>query len=201
MSASFKVRNASGKVVRTGAVALGTGAYAWIWNGRTATGVQVPAGTYTIETVLRDAAGTTKSARQSVTVSAKRLYWHSTTLYRTGRQTETSHTSWASWLFTMPSATAYRNLVLGAYGHATISIEPSGVGPHDRRNCAFRIIDPGCARVAGSFRVGDQWVTVRVDATYGRSGRQVRGYVWAGPGGGKVWVSRLRLHVEYGLLR
>ncbi len=201
VAVAFAVRDSTGKVVRTGSIASGTGAYAWAWNGRRASGTRVAAGTYTIWTTLKDAAGTTKSVRQSVAVSAKRLYWYTTDLYKTSTQTQKSTSNWGAWQFAMPSGVAYKNLRLYVYGHSNITFDPSGFGSHDRRTCPFSTIDAGCTRT--TYRLGfiDGWSSGAVNATYGRSGRYVRAYVWAGGDGGKVWVRRLRLHVAYALLK
>ena len=201
IAVTFAVRNSSGKIVRTGSIARGQGVYSWAWNGRMASGTRVAAGTYTITTTLKDTAGTAKTVKQSVRVSAKRLYWYTTNLYKTSTQTQKSTSSWAAWRFTMPSGVAYKNLRLYVYGHSKITFDPSGFGMHDRRVCRFSMIDPGCTLKTYRFGFTDGWSSGAVNSTYGRNGRYVRAYVWAGAGGGKVWVRRLRLHLGYAVLR
>ena len=201
VAVAFAVRNSSGKVVRTGSVARGEGAYSWAWNGRTASGAQVAAGTYTMTTTLRDAAGTTMTVKKSVVVLSKRLYWHSIDLYKTSTQTQKSTSSWGAWLFTMPSGVVYKNLRLYVYGHTNLTFNPSGFAPHDARACPFTSITPRCTLTIYRLSITDNWSSGAVNSTYGRNGRYVRAYVWAGAGGGKVWVKRLRLHVSYALLK
>jgi hypothetical protein len=200
VSAAFTVRNSSGKTVRTGSVASGTGAYSWVWNGRTSSGAQVAAGSYTITTTLKDGAGTTRLVRQSVTVSSKRLYWYSTDLYKTASQAQKKTSSWGAWLFTMPSGVAYKSLRLYVYGRSDITFERSGFAPHDTRECPFSTVSPGCRQAEGYFSIVNGWSSVAVNGTYDRHGRYVRGYTWAGAGG-HAYVNRLRLHVAYALLK
>ena len=100
----------------------------------------------------------------------------------------------------MPSGVAYKSLRLYVYGRADITFNPSGFAPHDTRACPFSSISPDCTMTTYRFSFMNSWTSGAVHSTYGRSGRYVRAYVWAG-GGGKVWVGRLRLHVAYALLK
>jgi len=199
VSVAFAVRNSAGKVVRTGSVAPGTGAYSWSWNGRTSAGTMVPAGRYTITSTLRDAAGTVKSVRQSVVVSSKRLYWYSTDLHKAASQYQKKAASWGAWLFYMPSGVAYK-LRLYVYGNASPSMEPSGFAAHDTRECSFSTISPDCTRTEFRMSITNAWYSGALSPTYNRSGRYARAYVWAGTLG-SVKVYKLRLHVSYALLK
>jgi FlgD Ig-like domain len=199
-SVAFVVKNGSGRTVRTASVALGSGAYAWAWNGRTASGTRVPAGRYTIRTTYHDAAGTAKTVSQTVTVSSKRLYWSSTTLTRTGSQTLKRTSSWGAWQFTMPTATVYRNLRLTIWGYADIAFYRAGFGAQDTRSCAWSTISPDCTSGDKDLpTMSLSSASVALNA-YRHKGRSVRAYAWLA---GARWmrIAKLRLRVEYGILR
>ena len=55
--AAVTITNSAGSVVATDSVALQAGAQTYNWNGRTSTGLQAPAGDYTITVTGRDATG------------------------------------------------------------------------------------------------------------------------------------------------
>jgi hypothetical protein len=202
VAVEFTVRNSSGKVVRRSSLGAATGSYSWQWNGRDSAAKLVAAGAYAITRTLRDAAGTTKVVRQAVTVSRKRLHWYSTNLYKTGSQTQKSRASWGAWQFRMPSGVAYRSLRLYVYGRASsVSFTPAGFAPHDRRACSYSTIGPGCRTSEFRLTTTNGWASGGVSPTYQRNGRYVRAYVWAGTGGGRAVVYRLRLRVSYALLK
>jgi hypothetical protein len=150
--------------------------------------------------VLKDPAGNTKTVRQSVVVSSKRLYWHSTDIYKSPSQAQKKASSWGAWLFSMPSGVAYKSLRLYVSGHSDITFYPSGFGPQDFRLCPLSRISTACVEIDGRFSLIDGWSSVALNATYDRSGRNVRAYVWAGVGG-HVVVHRLRLHLWYAILK
>ena len=200
VSVGFTVKNASGKTVRTGSVPSGTLSYHWTWNGRTAAGAQVAAGSYTIVTVFRDAGGKTKTVKQAVKVSAKRLVLVTDNLYKSPSQTERKTSSWGAWKFTLPTAYAYKGIRLYFKGHARVSVPPSGYGTHDLDRCPFTVIDPDCIAVFYEVGATEKWWSAPVAAS-ARSGRHVRAYIWAGPNHGKVVVERVRLRVRYTVLK
>ncbi len=121
ISVAITVRNAKGKAVRAATVALGSGAYAWTWNGRSAANKVVPAGKYTITQSLRDSAGTTKVVKSTVTVSLKRL------VRKTFSQTKTlAQRAWTGfdgaatgWTFSLPAGAQYRTVTAKVYGRGT----------------------------------------------------------------------------------
>jgi hypothetical protein len=121
IAVAFVVRNARGTAVRAASVALGTGPYAWTWNGRSNANKIVPAGKYTISQTLRDAAGTTKVVKSTVTVSLKRL------VRKTFSQTKTlAQRAWTGfdgaatgWVFTVPAGAQYQTLTTKVYGRGS----------------------------------------------------------------------------------
>ena len=78
-TASVTVRiynNASGTAVRAFVLSPRKGQYAVTWNGRNTSGVLVSAGSYRVATTVKDTAGNVTTVTRYVTVSHKRLYWH-----------------------------------------------------------------------------------------------------------------------------
>jgi hypothetical protein len=196
ISVAITIKNSSGSIVRKASIARASGAYSWAWNGKNTAGTLLPAGTYRIYQVLKDAAGTTKTVASSVTLSRKKLYWYTTDLYRSASQYQKKTSSWGAWLFTMPSATSYRYLRLYVDGRTT---GWGSYGAHDRRQCSWSTFGPGCASHAGALGLFTGWSSIRLNDTYDRNGRYVRSYVWAEYG--SVSVLKLRLHLQYGILK
>jgi hypothetical protein len=80
LAVAITVYSPRGARVRTASYRRAAGAYAWAWNGRTSSGRTLPAGRYKVVQVLADAYGARKSYTSYVTMSAKRMYWHSATI-------------------------------------------------------------------------------------------------------------------------
>lgn len=81
----ISVRNAARTVVRSRD--LGTrapGAWAWAWDGRTAAGRLLPAGTYTVTQRMTDAKGNRRTWTGTVVLSHKVLHWHSAEATKAG---------------------------------------------------------------------------------------------------------------------
>lgn len=83
VSVAIKVTSSSHKTVASANVPAGTGAYGWTWTGKWSTGALLPAGSYVIQQTLTDTNGNTLVVSRTVSLSAKRLYWHTgtTTIY------------------------------------------------------------------------------------------------------------------------
>ena len=82
---TLTVRNGSGSVVRRITAAKPVGRSSIVWNGRTASGTKVAAGTYSWTLTAQDAAGNRRvSARSTFGVSLKKLVTRSTTLTKSG---------------------------------------------------------------------------------------------------------------------
>ncbi len=84
LSVSVRIVNSLGHIVRSWSLASAPGTYAISWNGRTSSGVLLPAGTYRIVQALVDPAGARLVVTSSVALSPKRLYWYTSTLSRRG---------------------------------------------------------------------------------------------------------------------
>lgn len=84
---TMTVRSSSGAVVRTLTSSRPAGRTSMTWNGRTASGALVAAGTYSWTLMAQDAAGNRRTgARYTVTVSGKRLVMKTVTLTKQGAQ-------------------------------------------------------------------------------------------------------------------
>ena len=201
---AITIYSPKGSVVRRASIALGTGRYAFGWNGRTTSVAVAPAGKYKVVQKLTDAFGSTKVVTSYVTISAKRLYSHTSTITKTVRQKYKSTSSWIGWAFTLPSATVYSKLTLSAYGESIPFVQSLGIrlGGWDFRLCrASAAWNPLCAgRSVALHSPGMGWASIGLSPTYNRSGHTVRAFVFATPGGsGKV--STVRLKVTYALLK
>jgi hypothetical protein len=207
-SIAITIRRAStNAIVRTLSVPLhDAGAYTIPWNGRSASGTLLAAGTFRVTQVVKDTDGATLSVVSSVTSSWKKLYWHSGTQTKYGNQYAAKGTGggtiastskyvrgmritlplgtpgrWAAlgYQFSLPSGTAYSSLrfwVLGSGTHA------AAIGMQDRRlgtwpsGHAWIVDDFAPLATAGTSYA---WRSVAGSATYNRIGRVVRGIVLA----------------------
>jgi Big-like domain-containing protein len=139
----------TGKVVARGSVPAGVGPYQWLWNGRTAGGAILPAGTYVISQVVTDSQGNQLGWSKSITLSTKKLVtltWSKTqygnqfqSFGRSGNGTVTKRSSpypnevrldastpgWAAaeWSFTLPAATVSNRLRFFVNGSASGTAE------------------------------------------------------------------------------
>lgn len=133
----------TGRVVRAVPIALGTGAYAWQWNGKSKSGVLQPAGKYRIVQVLTDTAGNKLTVTTYVNSSRKRLHYRTATItrngeaysiwgdagdgsvsrakskYRRGVRLASGH-SWVgiAYRFKLPSATVYKTISFKVLGRS-----------------------------------------------------------------------------------
>ena len=81
---------ATGKTVRTTSLgARSIGGYSWAWNGRNAAGTIQAAGKYRVIQTITDVAGNHLSATSTVTLSKRKVVWHTET------QTSNPTNTWA----------------------------------------------------------------------------------------------------------
>ena len=212
-------------VLRTGAVGLGSGNYAWSWDGRDESGVLQPAGTYRITQMLTDRGANNLETSAIVTLSHKKLYWTTATTtlrgaafaiagkagggsvskagssYRGGVRLA-SGKGWAgvSYAFTIRSAVAYRYVWFKVLGRS-----PNG------RRAIIAVWKPsyGSYRDASNYDaarwVGPAyaWSSTRTTLTDHIKGTRARAEVLVAYKRGKVVfdVRKVRLVYEYGVLR
>jgi len=134
---------ATGRRVLLGAVAMGSGAYHWDWYGRGSTGTVLAAGQYRVVQTLVDAGANVLNVTRYLTLSHKKLYWTTATRTLRGNQfalkgdpgdgsVSTALSSYVggvrlssghvwvavSYAFTVPTATAYRNVTFKVLGRS-----------------------------------------------------------------------------------
>jgi hypothetical protein len=154
LSVSIRIYGPTGSRVRTKTYSRASGAYAYTWNGRTASGTILPAGRYRVVQTLTDAYGAQRAYTSYITLSRKRMYWYTRTLNvsagpRNYQVRSTANTSiltspsttstrpvvmsnaeeapaWiaAGYQFTLPSASTYRSLSFQVSGSWTGSTAP-----------------------------------------------------------------------------
>lgn len=204
-SVAITIYSPKGAVVRRASIPVGTGHYAWAWNGKSISGAAQAAGKYKVVQKLTDGFGSTKSVISYVTISKKRIYSHTVTITKTVSQATRRSSSLIGWSFTLPSATVYKSLVLSVYGQNTSYVGSRGLrlGGWDFRFCAItaawnsRCV-PSNVALKGFGEI--RWTSTTLSTTYDRHGHTVRGVVFATPGSsGKV--STVRLKVTYGVLK
>ena len=153
ISVTIKIYSPSGKKVRTMTRGASTGAYAYAWNGRL-NGKLLPAGTYKVVQVLKDAYGAKAKHTSYVKLVTKRMYWYRKTVkvapgprnYQarstgdtsvlaapSGKSTKpvvmrnaTGNPAWiaAGYQFTLPSAKTYRSVSFRVTGSWTGTTAP-----------------------------------------------------------------------------
>jgi hypothetical protein len=231
LALTIEVRNAKGALVRRHAAGSATGAYAWAWNGRTAKGVVVPAGRYTIVQTLIDPYGSRprRTVTSSVVVSLKTMRWTTTTItagpgprcyqFSTGDGVGSSSCASTAQLrlagnagrwpgvgyeLRLPSATAYRAVRVEVQG--TFAGSRPSIGLHDWKLGGpwGELYRPDWARTAIS-PTPTRWSGVATsDIARYVSSRRVRAYL---DGGGRLAgpfrfdLARVRLVVTFGVLR
>jgi hypothetical protein len=215
----------TGKLVRSASVASGSGAYAWAWNGRSASGTLQAAGKYRIVQTLTDAAANRLVVNTYATISLKRLYYTTVTLpkagdayslyadpgngsisqggsaYGRGVKLSSGRAGVAvGYSFTMPSATVYKSITFKVLGRS-----PNGT------SATIAIWNPGWGAYrdvssysqSKSIGPGYKWYSTTGPGSVLHSGRTARTvvYVEYGPGTKVFDVAKVSLVVNYGVLR
>jgi hypothetical protein len=197
-SVAIRVVSPTGRTVKTGSIASGTGAYSFTWTGRNSAGTMLASGTYTVTQTLTGADGSKLVVVSKVVLSAKRLYTTSKSLTQTfPTQVDFAGGGWAGWQFTLPSAAVYRKLVFAVDAKSN---KPVGrFGPQSYTKCSADLVGPGCVSPVASLTTTRGWRSVTGSVSTNRNGRQVRIFVWQP--GGTVWVWRARVTVTYAILK
>lgn len=226
-SVVISVYNADGKRVRRQLIAAGTGGYGWRWNGRSTSGVLLPAGRYRVVQKLTDAASNVLNSAAYVQLSRKKLHYSTVTLEKLGskptavgksgtgrvrllsdgtaRLTGVANGSfgWAAagYQFRMPSATVYTGMKVAVYGSGNISTAgPTSLGAQDFNECAYDADadwKDSCFDYLKSLGSSPSWSSAGLRDRY-RHARQVRASVRTYS---SAVVYRIRLTVTIGVLR
>jgi hypothetical protein len=230
-SVAITIMNPSTRTVvrRLSVARRDAGDYSLTWDGRTAAGALLPAGSYLVKQVVTDTLGASMSATSDVALSPKKLYWYSgsqtryanqysvkgsnggtiaptTTFYRGMRITLPLGTPgrWAAlgYQFTLPSATTYSSISFWVLGKGT---HTATIGLHDRRLGTWAsgsawIIDYFSPLAPVPKAYG--WTHVAGDSTYNRINRTVRGIVLADNwSSGRYDIAKVKLSYRYAILK
>lgn len=230
-SVAITIMNPSTRTVvrRLSVARRDAGDYSLTWDGRTAAGALLPAGSYLVKQVVTDSLGASMSATSDVALSLKKLYWYSgsqtryanqysvkgsnggtiaptTTFYRGMRITLPLGTPgrWAAlgYQFTLPSATTYSSISFWVLGKGT---HTATIGLHDRRLGTWAsgsawIIDYFSPLATVPKAYG--WTHVAGDSTYNRINRTVRGIVLADNwSSGRYDIAKVKLSYRYAILK
>jgi Bacterial Ig-like domain (group 3)/MBG domain (YGX type)/FlgD Ig-like domain len=81
LSVTITIYSPTGSKIRTKTYTRAAGSYAYTWNGRYSSGSVLPSGRYKVVQKLADAYGAKKSYTSYVSLSRKRMYWYTKTIY------------------------------------------------------------------------------------------------------------------------
>ena len=226
-SVAITIANSKGTVVRRLAVAMrDVGDYSVAWNGRKASSSTiVPAGAYKVTTVVTDALGAHLTFTDKVTVSPKKLVWHTVTatlagdrfkarggsagkvtaspVYRGGARITLPFIMGEEYYalgyqFTLPTATRYSGLTFSVLGSGSVV----DIGLQDKRlgnwpSGSSWIVDYFAPLKEVPTRYG--WTAISGNVAYNMLGHTVRGVV-LDTGYGHYDVADVRLKYRYALL-
>ncbi len=223
---SFRVTSVkTGKVVRTGSLASVDGSWVWSWNGRNSAGTLQPAGSYRIEQTVRDALGNKVTSARLVTLSLKRLYWHSTSKTLSGRsydavldpgdgyvsrskshytggvQIASGHAeAGVRYSFSLVSATTYGTLSFSVLGRSPNGRQAIIAVWSPSRGSALDVGAYDAAKLAGP---GYAWWVTSTSTNTHRSGRSVRGLVavFFGSSAASFDIAQVKVTYRYAILR
>lgn len=198
LSVTIKVYSPSGSKLKTVRLPSGTGAYAWSWNGRNASGTIYPAGKYRITQKLARPDKTSRTWTTYVTLSRKRLYTYTKTLTQSyPDQVDYSDTGWAGWKFTLPSATVYKKIVFGADARSNL---PAGrFGPQDYTVCTSAYVGPACTSLSKALPRTRAWTNLTGSVSKNIKSGRARIFMWSN--GARVYPYRVHVVVTYGVLK
>lgn len=197
---SIAIYSSSGHRVALVSLGTKTGVYAYRWTGKSSSGAILASGRYRAVQTLRDTTGHTLVKASFVTISAKRLYWHTVTVTKTASQYTKRAPSWIGWTFSVPSATVYKSMVLSVYG--VTGVPPAQFGAWNYAICGYYATwGPSCILHAGYLPMTTGWVSKSLSVTNERYAHTVRAFVYANSYGSVGKVSTVRLKVTYGVLK
>ncbi len=197
-SISVRIYSPAGALVKSAAVASGTGAYAVPWNGRTSSGAMRPAGKYKVVQVLTNLGGTHLTVTSYVNLSAKHLYTYTATLHKGVAAGVFTTKRWIGWEFKLPAAFAYKGLTVSVYGWT--ANQPGLLGAQDYTVCPWWGWDPSCVVRSTSVPTAWGWKSVTASLALDRLGRAVTVFAWAAPGG-TIHAKYARVRVTYTVLK
>jgi hypothetical protein len=212
--------------VRTASVPIATGKYSYVWNGRTSSGVILPAGYYTVAQTFTDGFGTKQTVNLTVRLLPNELV--TKTAYVTlagsslaakgsgGGGSVSVSTSggyaklavpsgWAAagWQFRIPDALIYKSVSIEIDAKAPFSVPPSNLGIQNFQTCSpLAEWNVSCFerwKTVGSAPLSRRWYATEGSSSSAyRSRGIVRGLVYVQYG--TVYVYQARAKVVYQVL-
>jgi hypothetical protein len=223
ISVAIRIYNSGGTLVRSATIPRATGAYAYLWNGRTSAGSIRAAGKYKVVQTLTDAAGLHATATSYVNLSHKKLVTHTTYVTKrasslsakghggTGSVTVSTSAGTmklkagtgyaiAGWEFSIPAATIYKSVGFQVYAKAPLSTSPTEIAIQNFTACPRTSGTWSAAcfdhwRLVGNSSISFAWFGVSSASPAYRSGRYVRGLI--GVAFGTTYVNKVRAKVVY----
>ena len=196
LALGIRIYSPTGSLVRTASLAASTGWRRWAWNGRTSGGTILPEGRYRVVQRHTDAWGNVKATTSYVTLSKKRLYMHTTTLYLSSATKKT--TAWSAWQFRLPAAAVYTSIRLSIYGES--SIPRIEIGAQDFRFGGLSYWGMNAIYPTTFMNTTLRWTSISLAPTYNVTNRYVRGYAMARQAGSLGYAHKAKLRVVYGVL-
>jgi Concanavalin A-like lectin/glucanases superfamily/FlgD Ig-like domain len=204
LAVAIKVYSPTGKVVRSATIPRGGGAYSYPWNGRTSSGSMLASGKYKIVQTLTDAYGNHQAFTSYTTISAKRLYFSTKTIVKTGKAYTSKFVNLPSgagygYTFTMPSATMYKTITIKIQGKT--DVPPARFGAQDFTRCSVTATwVSSCFDFFGYFPPSVAWVSHSATNAKYHHGHTFHAGVIAGAGS-KASIYKVEIVVKYGILR
>ncbi len=227
-SVTIRIYTPGGTLIKTQAIAMGSGAYSYAWKGRTSTGAIRAEGKYRVTQVLKDSLGTTRTYTHYVTLSKKKIYTYTKTITKMGSTVaakgksgtgsitlnttsgtalvKSGSSGWAGvgYDFTLPTVTIYKSIKFRVQSK-------SGLAPWNVIGMQNFSTCPYTTSTSWYERCFDKWESVGNSAntaayftstgsiTTNRSGVHARGMLSVP--GGTVTVYRAQIVLVYGVLK
>lgn len=163
ISVTIKVYTPGGSLIKTQAIASGTGAYSYTWTGRRSDGSVLPEGKYKITQRLQDGIGAATTSTFYVTLSKKKLIWRSATVVKKGSAISSYGSvgngsvavnsagtlrlkapspfydgAAAGWQFGLATGLSYRQIQVAVYAsHVLIAGGQTSLGSQNFATCAY----------------------------------------------------------------
>ncbi len=222
ITVDIRVYSPTGSRVVLTRIALGAGAYSYLWSGRDSHGAVRAAGRYKVVQTLKDGAGNTLVVTKYVNLSHKKLVTKTKYITKKGLSItagssgnifvskslgyaklvgSSGNPAMAGYSFTLPSATVYSSITFQIYATGPTSLPKSQIG---LQNMTW------CPDLSGAWNIGcfDRWrswsgTSVAWHSSSGspslnRKVTKVRGAIYSSHG--TVTVRKVRVKVVYRVL-
>ena len=228
LDVTIRIYSPGGTLLTTKTIGTGTGAYSYVWNGRKSDGSVRPSGKYKITQQLEDEAGASETSTFFVTLSKKKLTWHSDTITKKGSSISAfgedgrgsvsksggtirlktpdgfgGDWSGVGYQFSLKSGLGYKDVTVAVYAKRGFVGGPvAEIGAQDFDDCPLSgTWDGGCFdhwKSMGNASNTAKWYTTRELADANVSGTKVRSMV--SNGSGTTYVYKAKVTYKYATL-